>query len=311
MAQLRFDGKVAIVTGAGGGLGRAYALELAKRGASVVVNDLGGSFKGQGADGKVADKVVAEIKAAGGKAAANYNSVTEGEKIVETAIKEFGRIDIVINNAGILRDVSFKRMNEQDWDLIMQVHLKGAYSVTKAAWKYMLEQKYGRIITTASSAGLYGNNGQANYATAKIGLVGFMQSLAKEGRSKNITANAVAPFAGTRMTATVMPKNVLAALAPEQVVPLTLYLCHESCKATGEAIEVGAGAFNKVQIARSKGWINDPEKVPSVEDIAAHWKEITDMKGASMVDYKTGLQQNPPMKNVQRLISAQAKKAKL
>ena len=228
--QIRFDGRVAIVTGAGNGLGRQYALLLGSRGASVVVNDLGKSLTGadEGALNP-ADKVVAEIKAAGGKAVANYDSVEFGDKIVKTAVDAFGTVDIVVNNAGILRDVSFQKMKDLDWDLIMLVHLKGAYSVTKAAWNIMREKKYGRIINTGSSSGIYGSFGQVNYATAKLGLWGFTQSLAKEGEKRNIRANCIAPLAGTRMTATVMPAEVIEALKPDYVAPFVAFMAHESC----------------------------------------------------------------------------------
>ncbi|KAJ2972897.1 hypothetical protein NQ176_g6895 [Zarea fungicola] len=186
--QLRYDDQVVIVTGAGGGLGKAYALYFGARGASVVVNDLGGSFKGEGNSTKAADVVVNEIKAAGGKAVANYDSVEFGDKIVETAIQAFGRVDILINNAGILRDTSFKNLKDEDWDLIMKVHVYGAYKVTRAAWPYFRKQKYGRVINTASAAGLYGNFGQTNYSAAKLALVGFTETLAKEGYKYNIIA---------------------------------------------------------------------------------------------------------------------------
>jgi 3-hydroxyacyl-CoA dehydrogenase/3a,7a,12a-trihydroxy-5b-cholest-24-enoyl-CoA hydratase len=200
--DLRFDNKVAIITGAGNGLGRAYALLLASRGAKVVVNDLGGTVTGddKGAQVHPADAVVAEIKKAGGIAVANKDSVEHGDKIVKTAVDAFGTVDIVINNAGILRDVSFQKMTDKDWDLIMMVHLKGAFSVTRAAWNIMKDKGYGRILNTGSSAGIYGAFGQVNYSTAKIGLWGFTQSLAKEGEKRNIKVNCIAPLAGTRMT---------------------------------------------------------------------------------------------------------------
>lgn len=225
--QLRFDGKVAIVTGAGAGLGRDYALLLASRGAKVVVNDLGASFKGEGANSRAADVVVEEIKKRGGVAVANYDSVEFGDKIVKTAVDAFGTVDIVVNNAGILRDVSFQKMTEQDWDLIMKVHLKGTFSVTRAAWNIMREKGYGRIINTSSSAGIFGAFGQANYAAAKLGLHGFTQSLAKEGDKRNIKVNTIAPLAGTRMTETVMPKELVEALKPEYVAPLVALLAHD------------------------------------------------------------------------------------
>ena len=220
MSDLRFDGRVAIVTGAGGGLGRSHALLLASRGAKVVVNDLGGSFTGEGKSGGAADKVVAEIKAAGGEAVANYDSVEDGDKIVKTAIDAFGRIDIVVNNAGILRDVSFAKMTQQDWDLVYKVHVLGAFRCTHAAWPHMRDAGYGRIIITASAAGIYGNFGQANYAMAKLGLHGFAQTLALEGKKRNIIVNTIAPIAGSRMTETVLPKELLDALKPEYVSAL-------------------------------------------------------------------------------------------
>jgi len=216
-AQLRYDGRVAVVTGAGNGLGKAYALLLGSRGAKVVVNDLGTSIKGEGADATPAQKVVDEIKKLGGEAVANYDSVEHGEKIIKTAIDTWGRVDIVINNAGILRDTSFVKMKEDDWDKIFLVHVKGAYKVSRAAWDYMRQQNYGRIIMTASAAGIYGNFGQANYSAAKLALLGFSNTLALEGDSKNIHCNTIAPIAGSRLTETVMPPDLVQALRPEFV----------------------------------------------------------------------------------------------
>eukprot|EP01112_Ceratiomyxa_fruticulosa_P020725 TRINITY_DN713_c0_g4_i1.p1 TRINITY_DN713_c0_g4~~TRINITY_DN713_c0_g4_i1.p1 ORF type:complete len:254 (+),score=61.88 TRINITY_DN713_c0_g4_i1:146-907(+) len=236
--KLRFDGKVVVVTGAGGGLGRTYALAFASRGAKVVVNDLGVSTTGEGASTKAADKVVDEIKKAGGVAVANYDSVDEGDKIVKTAIDSFGRIDILINNAGILRDVSFMKMKDQDWDLVYKVHVLGTYKCSRAAWNYMRDQKFGRIINTASAAGIYGNFGQANYSMAKLGILGFSNTLAQEGKGRGIHVNTIAPVAGTRMTATIMPPELVEALKPEFVTPLVLYLCHESTQETGGLFEV-------------------------------------------------------------------------
>lgn len=263
MSELRFDGKVAIVTGAGNGLGKTYALLLASRGAKVVVNDLGRGVKGDEDKDAVApaDLVVAEIKKNGGQAVANYDSVEFGEKIVKTAVDAFGTVDIVINNAGILRDISFQKMKELDWDLIMKVHLKGAYSVTRAAWNIMREKKYGRIVNTGSSAGIYGSFGQVNYATAKLGLWGFTQSLAKEGEKRNIRANCIAPLAGTRMTATVMPQEVVDMLKPEYVAPFTCFLCHESCEDNGGLFEVGAGYIARQRWQRSAGVQYDPKSL--------------------------------------------------
>jgi NAD(P)-dependent dehydrogenase (short-subunit alcohol dehydrogenase family) len=274
---LRFDGKVVIVTGAGGGLGRTYALEFAKRGAKVVVNDLGGDAHGTSASTSMADKVVKEIREAGGTAVANYDSVEFGAKIVKTAIDHYGRVDIVINNAGILRDISFLKMSDLDWDLIHKVHLKGAYSVTKAAWPYMRDQKYGRVIVTSSNAGIYGSFGQANYSAAKMGLVGFSNALALEGAKYNIKANALVPTAGSRLTQTVMPQDLVDALKPEYVTPLVVYLSHEACQETGKVFEAGAGWYGTIQYYRSKGKV-----IPhaTAEDIKNNWSEITNMSQA-------------------------------
>ncbi|CAJ0567571.1 unnamed protein product, partial [Mesorhabditis spiculigera] len=280
--QLRYDGKVAIVTGAGGGLGKTYALELAKRGCKVVVNDLGGDRHGTSSSTSMADKVVQEIKSAGGQAVANYDSVEFGDKIVKTAIDSFGRIDIVINNAGILRDVSLLKMQDVDWDLIYKVHVKGAYSVTKAAWPYMRDQKYGRIIVTSSNAAIYGNFGQTNYSSAKSALIGFANALAKEGEKYNIKANTLVPTAGSRLTQTVMPEDLVNALKPEYVTPLTLYMVHESFPETGRVFEAGAGWYGQLLYYRSNGKV-----VPhaSVEDVAKNWEQITDMKGAHSLSF--------------------------
>jgi len=283
---LRFDGKVAIVTGAGNGLGKAYALELARRGAKVVVNDLGGGLKGEALEGGVqhpADAVVAEIKAAGGEAVPNKDSVENGESIVKTAVDAFGKVDIVINNAGILRDTSFKRMQKADWDIIMNIHVNAVFGICKAAWPIMSEQKYGRIINVASPAGLYGNVGQANYSLAKMGMVGFTQTLAKEGIRNGIHSNIIAPLAGTRMLATVMPPDLVEALKVEHIVSLVLYLCHEDTKETGSIFECGGGTYQKVQLARAPGYWHDLKKGdPSVEDVAANWATITDMSNAEI-----------------------------
>jgi (3R)-3-hydroxyacyl-CoA dehydrogenase / 3a,7a,12a-trihydroxy-5b-cholest-24-enoyl-CoA hydratase / enoyl-CoA hydratase 2 len=240
--ELRFDGRVAVITGAGGGLGRAYALLLGSRGARVVVNDLGGGHRGGGASSEAADKVVAEIKAAGGQAVANYDSVEEGEKIVQSALDAFGQIDIVVNNAGILRDVTFQKMTAEDWDLIRRVHLDGAFRVTHAAWPHLRARKYGRVINTSSAAGIYGNFGQVNYAMAKLGLVGFTYALALEGKKNNVHVNAIAPIAGSRMTETVLPPDLLEALKPEYVAALVAWLCHEDCDETGGLFESSGSA---------------------------------------------------------------------
>jgi len=271
---LRFDGKVAVVTGAGGGLGRAYALAFAERGAKVVVNDLGGGHTGSGSSTRAADIVVEEIKAKGGEAAANYDSVEDGEKIIQTAVDAFGRVDILINNAGILRDVSFAKMTDKDWELIQTVHLKGVYKCTKAAWPHMMKNQFGRIINVTSAAGIYGNFGQVNYSTAKSGILGFTKSCALEGAKRGILSNCIAPLAASRMTETVMPKDMLALMQPESVIPLALYCCHESSSANGEIIEAGGGWFAKVRVERAKGLFLSGKI--NAEDIQANWETIVD-----------------------------------
>ncbi len=223
MAQIEYEGRVAVVTGAGGGLGRSHALLLAGRGAQVVVNDLGGSRDGSGGGSAMADAVVQEIRNAGGEAVANYDGVHTwqgGQGIIDTAIEAFGRVDLVINNAGILRDASFAKLEEPQLDLVLKVHLYGAFHVTRAAWPHLREQGYGRIVNTTSGSGLYGNFGQANYSAAKLGLVGLTRTLAIEGAKYGITANAIAPVAASRMTEDIMPPQLLERLEPANVSPL-------------------------------------------------------------------------------------------
>ncbi|KAG0298944.1 bifunctional hydroxyacyl-CoA dehydrogenase/enoyl-CoA hydratase fox2 [Dissophora globulifera] len=268
MAELRFDGRVVIVTGAGGGLGRSHALFFGSRGASVVVNDLGASHTGEGASSRAADVVVEEIRAAGGKAVPNYDSVLDGDKIVETAMKAFGRIDIIINNAGILKDVSFARMTDEQWDLIFQVHVKGAYKVLKAAWPIFRQQKFGRIINTS----------QANYSAAKLSLVALTRTLALEGKKDNIHSNVIAPMAASRMTETILPPDMLASLKPEMVTPLVAYLCHESTTENGSLFEVGAGFIGKLRWERTGGHGFPIDKTLLPEHIQANWSKITDFE---------------------------------
>ena len=280
MSDVRFDDRVVIITGAGNGLGRSYALEIGARGAKVVVNDLGGSAFGDGADKAAADVVVDEIKAGGGTAVANYDSVTDGEKIVQTAMDNFGKIDVLINNAGILRDKTFHKMAEKDWDLIYDVHVRGAFKVTHAAWPYMRDQNYGRLIFTASAAGIYGNFGQTNYSMAKLGLHGMSQTLSLEGRTKNVLVNTIAPIAGSRLTETVMPKEVVDALRPEFVMPLVLKLCDENSTETGGLYEVGAGWIGKVRWERTKGTSFSINDGFTPEDVNDAWDEIIDFTDA-------------------------------
>ncbi len=274
--ELRYDGKVAIVTGAGNGLGRSHALLLASRGAKVVVNDLGGSATGEGKSSAAADKVVAEIKEMGGEAVANYDSVEDGDKIVQTAMDTWGQIDILINNAGILRDISFAKLSNSDWDLVYRVHVAGTFAVTHAAWPHMREAQYGRIVMTSSAAGLYGNFGQANYSMAKLGVVGFGKTLAIEGAKRNIHVNNIAPIAGSRMTETILPQNLLDALKPEYVSPLVAYLCHESCQENGGTFEVGGGFYGKLRWERTEGKMFRVGRDIRIEDIASSWGQITD-----------------------------------
>ncbi|XP_069818770.1 peroxisomal multifunctional enzyme type 2 [Dendropsophus ebraccatus] len=281
-SSLRFDGRVVLVTGAGGGLGKAYALAFAERGASVVVNDLGGDIKGDGKSSSAADKVVEEIRAKGGKAVANYDSVEAGEKLVQTALDAFGRIDIVINNAGILRDRSFARTSDADWDIIHKVHLRGSFLVTRAAWNHMKNQKFGRIIMTSSAAGIYGNFGQANYSAAKLGLVGLSNTLALEGVKYNVHCNSIAPTAGSRLTQTVMPQDLVDALKPEYVAPLVLWLCHESCQENGSLFEVGAGWIGKLRWERTLGAIIRRQNRPmTTEAVRDEWAKICDFDNAT------------------------------
>jgi NAD(P)-dependent dehydrogenase (short-subunit alcohol dehydrogenase family)/acyl dehydratase/putative sterol carrier protein len=297
---IRFDGRVAIVTGAGGGLGRAYALELGKRGAKVVVNDLGGGKDGSGGSQSAADKVVEEIKAMGGEAVASYESVSTaegGEAIVERALKAFGRVDIVINNAGILRDRTFAKMDGESWDAVMGVHLRGAYNVTRPAFVKMREQGYGRVVLTSSAAGLYGNFGQTNYSAAKMGLVGLMNTLKLEGEKHDIKVNTVVPIAGTRLTEGVLPPEVFERLKPEFVAPIVLYLSSEGCEETGMILNAGMGFFNRAAMVSGAGLlVGDGKTVPGVEEIHKNWEAINSLSGAK--EYVNAVAAYGPMLDV-------------
>ena len=278
MTDLGFDGKVAIITGAGGGLGRQHALLLASRGALVVINDLGGAIDGTGSDKGAAERVVDEIKALGGEAVANTSSVATpegGREIVQTAIDAFGRIDIVINNAGILRDKAFHNMEPDLMNPVFDVHLKGAFHVTQPAWVHMREQGYGRIISTSSAAGIFGNFGQTNYGAAKMGLVGFTRVLAVEGAKYNIKANAIAPLALTRMTENLMG-GLGDRLDPGLVSPVVAYLAHEDCPMSGQVFSVGGGRVAHVFIAETQGFTKDGL---TLEDVRDNWATITDQSG--------------------------------
>ncbi len=278
--SIRFDGRVAIVTGAGGGLGRCYALELARRGAKVVVNDVGGAVDGTGGSPSMAEAVVEEIKTAGGEAMANHDSVTDragAQRMVDEAVNRFGSVDILVNNAGILRDKTFAKMELDDFEVVVDVHLMGGVNMTRAAFPLMKERGYGRIVLTSSSSGLYGNFGQTNYGAAKLGLVGFMNNLKLEGAKYGIKVNSVAPTAATRMTDGLWPSGVDNALAPEYVVPAVIYLCSEDSP-TGHIIEAGGTYFARVAIVEAKGVVLGPQA--TAEDVAARYEEIADLNGA-------------------------------
>ena len=276
----RFDDRVVVITGAGAGLGRTHALEFARRGAKVVVNDLGGGAHGGGSGQETADAVVEEILATGGEAVANYDSVEHGEAIIRTALDNYDRVDVVVNNAGILRDSSFAKMTDEDWDLIYRVHALGTYRVTRAAWPIMLEQGYGRIVNTASAAGIYGNFGQANYSFVKRGLIGFTNTLALEGARKGIRANTIAPVAGSRLTESILPREVTEALKPELVTPLVIRLCADQSDENGSLFEVGAGWVAKLRWERSRGALFDPAAELSAEAIDDAWDTIGDFSQA-------------------------------
>lgn len=279
MTDLGFDGRVAIITGAGGGLGRQHALMMAARGALIVVNDLGGAVDGSGSDKGAAQLVVDEIQAAGGEAVANTDSVATpegGEAIVQTAVDAFGKVEIVINNAGILRDKSFHNMTPGLFDPVIDVHLRGAFNVTQPAWKMMRDQGYGRVVSTSSAAGVFGNFGQANYGAAKMGLVGFTNVLAVEGAKYDIRANAIAPLAYTRMTADLLGP-LGDKLQPELVSPLVTYLAHESCESTGRVYSVGGGRVAEVFIGECAGYTDTESLTP--ESLRDNWDTVTDRTG--------------------------------
>jgi NAD(P)-dependent dehydrogenase (short-subunit alcohol dehydrogenase family) len=277
---IRYDGRVAIVTGAGQGLGRSHAIELAKRGAKVVVNDLGGAKDGTGASSEAALAVVAEIEAAGGEAIANGANVANFEEVqamVAAAMEKWGRVDILVNNAGILRDKSFAKGTMEDFQLVLNVHLMGSVYCTRAVWDIMREQEYGRIVVTTSSSGLYGNFGQSNYGAAKMGVIGMMNTLVQEGAKYNIRMNALAPTAGTRMTEGLMPEKAFELLTPETVTPAVLYLVSEDSP-NRTVLCAGAGAFAVAKIVETDGcWLPPEEQTP--EGIAAHWDAITSPEG--------------------------------
>src|SRR5471030_2538903 len=279
---VRFDNRVAIVTGAGNGLGRSHVLLLASRGARVVVNDPGGAVDGKGGGHAAADKVVDEIKAAGGQAVASYDSVADARSaanIVKTAVDSFGTVDIVVNNAGVLRDKTFHNMTTDDFDFVVKVHFLGTAYVTHAAWPILRAKAYGRVVVTSSNSGIYGTFGQANYGGAKLAVVGFMNALRLEGQKYNIMMNALAPIAATRMTDALMPAPVLEKLKPEYVSPMVAYLCSEQCQRTGDIWSAGGGTFARIEYREAAGPRIDG-RAPTVEDVMENIDKIADVSAS-------------------------------
>ncbi len=279
MSEIRFDERVAVITGAGGGLGKTYALELARRGAKVVVNDLGGATDGTGGGTSMADETVKEINECGGTAVANYDSVATpegGEAIIKTALDNFGQVDVVINNAGILRDKTFAKLPPEDLEIVIDVHLKGAFFVSQPAFRAMKDASYGRFLFTASAAGIFGNFGQTNYGAAKMGLVGLSNVLALEGAKYNIKSNVIAPVANTRLT-----QELLGPLAekldPQFVTPLSVYLASEACEVSHEIYSVGGGRYARIFVGLTQGWTS--KEVPSVEELAANFETVRAEQG--------------------------------
>jgi NAD(P)-dependent dehydrogenase (short-subunit alcohol dehydrogenase family) len=281
VSEIRFDNRVAIITGAGGGLGKTYALEMARRGARVVVNDLGGAVDGVGGSQNAAEATVAEIVAAGGQAVASFDTVSTpegGEAIVKTALAHFGQVDVVINNAGILRDKSFVKLEPADLTAVLDVHLRGAFHVSQPAFRVMKERGYGRFLFTSSAAGIFGNFGQSNYGAAKMGLVGLSNVLSVEGARANIKSNVIAPIARTRMTEQLLGP-LAAHLDPEQVTPLACYLVSETCQLTHEVFSVGGGRYARIFVGLCQGWVGGRDSRPAVEDVHAHLGEIMSPDG--------------------------------
>ena len=299
-APIRFDHRVAIVTGAGGGLGRTYAIELAARGAAVIVNDLGGTFDGQGSSSSMADQVVAEITAAGGRAVASYDSVATlagGEAIVQTALDAYGRVDVLVSNAGTLRNAPIDELPDATLDAMIDVHLKGGFNVSRPAFRQMKKQGYGRIVLASSAAGVFGNHEQAAYGAAKAGLIGLMNILSLEGAEHGVKANALLPTAMSRMSAGMNEKSLqefgalYGALGdklgntadPSFVAPLVVYLCSEACDSTHGIYSASLGRFARVFLNVGAGWVGPRGVPPSVEDLAGHWTQVCDKKGAEEV----------------------------
>ena len=320
MNAISFEGKVAIVTGAGNGLGKSHALELARRGAKVVVNDFGGDLDGTGSSKTAAETVAEEINKSGGEALANSADVSNVKHINDLILKtlsQWGRIDILVNNAGILRDKTFAKMDIKDFKAVVDVHLIGSAICTKAVWEPMREQKYGRIVFTSSSSGIYGNFGQSNYAMAKMSQFGFAYTLAQEGAKRNIHCNVIAPGAGSRMTLTVMPEELVKVLKPDYVSPIVAYLCHEDTEDNGVVIESSGGWFAKTRWQRTSGAYSDVRNGFSIEDVANKWDEGTDFGGETQFpnwSYKHGKKMGSGggMSNLMKLgLVTPARKAKI
>ncbi len=285
--SIKFDNRVVVITGAGGGLGKCYALEFARRGAKVVVNDLGTSEHGEGASAETAQQVVELIRATGGEAVADFHSVADEDgavKIIGTALDTYGRVDVLINNAGILRDRSLGNMEAQDYDLVLKVHLYGSFYTSKAAFPHMKGQNYGRILMTTSVAGLYGNFGQANYASAKLGVVGLMNVLKEEGKKNNICVNTIAPLADSRMGKGVLPPHILEKIKPEYVTPVAIYLCSDRCTESGHIINAGGGYYSRVQVVEGSGYYFDNKDKVTPELIEEKYAEITNMSSTGQYE---------------------------
>lgn len=281
MPKIRFDEQVIIVTGAGGGLGLAHARLLASRGARVVVNDTGGNVSGGNADASAAESVVADIRSAGGEAVAVAESVENGDRIVEAAMDHYSRLDAVVNNAGILRDKSFKNLTDDDWDAVYRVHLLGSYRVTRAAWPMMIAREYGRIVMTTSASGLFGNFGQANYGAAKFGVVGLVTTLALEGARYGIRINALSPSAASRMTEEMLPSGLKENLKPDCISPLVACLVHDSCPVSGQIFEAAGGWFDRVRLQRSKGLAYGAGEVVEPETLVEDWDDFNDFEAGN------------------------------
>ena len=294
MSGINFENKTVVVTCAGNGLGKAYSLEFANRGANVVVNDIGGSVTGDGSENAPADVVVEEINSSGGSAVANYDSVATkqgGESIIESALSNFGSVDAVVNNAGIFRDISFAKMEEDDLNAIIDVHLKGTFFVCQPAFIQMKEQGYGRFVNVSSPSGLFGNFGQLNYGAAKMGIVGLTNVLAIEGAKYNIKANVIAPNAATRMTETLFGEDMSKLLTVDNITPLVVYLASEQCEITHEIFSAGGGRFARIGISTDVGYFNATAKA---EDIFANIDEIRDLSNSI---YPTSLADELPLFN--------------